>query len=70
MLNTEMNIFFTRLYFFLVSFGLSNLIKSFYILPSILTDHSLIKLSIMLNNEKRAQVFGNLTVHYSLTLNM
>jgi len=48
---------FSRLDFFLVSFGLSNLVESSNICPSILTDHSLIKLNIILQSNKRGPGF-------------
>ena len=48
---------FTRLDFFLVSFGISNLIKSSSIKPSILTDHSLVDLNLCIQNNKRGPGF-------------
>jgi exonuclease III len=44
---------FSRLDYFLVSFGLSNLVESSLILPSILTDHSLIKITMCIDNKPR-----------------
>ena len=43
----------TRLDYFLVSFGISNLIETSSICPSILTDHSLIKIVICIYTNKR-----------------
>ena len=44
---------FSRLDYFLVSFGISNLIETSSICPSILTDHSLIKIVICIDKNKR-----------------
>jgi hypothetical protein len=48
---------FTRLDYFLVSFGISNLIQTSSINSSILTDHSLIKIKLELVNNKRGPGF-------------
>ena len=51
--NFETNLFFSRLDYFLVSSGLSNLVESSFISPSILTDHSLIKITMCIDNKPR-----------------
>lgn len=48
---------FSRLDYFIISFGLSNLVESSHICPSILTDHSLIKIKICLENNPRGPGF-------------
>ena len=48
---------FSRLDFFLVSFGISNLVESSSIGPSILTDHSLIKLTLQIDADRRGPGF-------------
>jgi hypothetical protein len=48
---------FSRLDFFLLSFGLSNLATVTSICPSILTDHSLIKLTLKIDTEARGPGF-------------
>ena len=48
---------FSRIDYFLISFGLSNMTKSSSICPSILTDHSLIKLNLIAATQVRGPGF-------------
>ena len=51
---------FTRLDYFLTSFGISNLVQFSGIQPSILTDHSLITITIQLDDETRGNGYWKL----------
>ena len=51
--NVEINLYFSSLDYVLVSFGLSNPVESSLILLSILTDHSLIKITMCIDNKPR-----------------
>ena len=55
---------FTRLDFFLISFGLSNYVDQSHIKPSILTDHSMISVKIAFEKEQRGRGYWKLNCSF------